>query len=147
MKAIAMFAAAMVLMAAPAMQAQDRPENTYFSDMALYKTANIPAALKAFESCLTTENAGVQESAMAQLAMLKLRLPAVEADRITHRLEALSTEARAADVRYKAYITSQVYRSPELFANERNGKYNDGEELFNALATRLQSSLLSYQGQ
>lgn len=147
MKAVAMFAAAMVLMSAPAMQAQDKTEGSYFPDTVVYKSANIPAALRAFEGCLTTENEGVQESAMAHLAMLKLMVPAVDAAAITHRLEALATAASAPGVRYKAYITSQVYRSPELFAAERGGKYNDGEELFHALAARLQNSLLSYRGQ
>lgn len=146
MKAVTVFAA-MVLMAAPAMQAQDKDDSKFFSDTAAYKSANIPVALKAFERCLTTENEGVQGSAMAHLAMLKLMVPAVDAAQIERRLEVLSTAASTPGVRYKAYITSQVYRSPELFANERQGKYSDGDELFNALAARLQSSLLSYGGQ
>jgi hypothetical protein len=145
MKAVATFAAAMLFLAAPATQAQDKEEN-YFSDPAIYQNANIPAALKAFEGCLTIENEGVQQSAMAQLAMLKLMIPAVDAETIVHRLEGLSTTAPTPGTRYKAYITSQVYRNPELFARERSAKYNDGEELFNALAVRLQSSLLSYGG-
>ena len=57
MKAVTMFAA-MVLMAAPAMQAQDKDDSKFFSDTAAYKNANIPVALKAFESCLTMENEG-----------------------------------------------------------------------------------------
>jgi hypothetical protein len=147
MKAISMFAAAMVLMTAPAMQAQDKNDNKFFSEPAMYASANIPAILKAFENCLATDNEGVQESAMAQLAMLKLRMPAVETAKIVRHLEDLSMTAPAPDIRFKAYITSQVYKNPELFVKERSGKYNDGEELFNALAARLQSSLLSYRGQ
>ncbi len=147
MKAVAMFAAAMVFMTAPAMQAQDKDDGKYFSEPAVYKSANIPAALKAFESCLTTENEGVQESAMAHLAMLKLVIPSVDAAEITHRLEWISTTAAAPGTRFKAYITSQVFRNPELFTKERDSNYQNGEELFNALAARLQSSLLSYRGQ
>lgn len=147
MKTLAMVAAAMVFMAAPAMQAQSTADEKYFPDPAVYKTANIPVALKAFYSCLTTNNEGVQESAMAHLTMLKLMMPSVAEEAITHRLEALSTDAPAPGTRFKAYIASQVYRTPELFANERENNYRNGEELFNALAVRLQSSLLSYGGQ
>ncbi len=147
MKAVAMFAAAMVLMTAPAMQAQEKNDGKFFSDPDAYKTANIPVVLKAFESCLASENEGVQESAMAHLAMLKLVLPATDAAAITHRLEEMATAANEPGVRYKAYITSQVYRSPELFAGEGGETYNNGDELFTVLAGRLQSSLLSYRGQ
>ncbi len=146
MKAVTIFAA-MVFFAAPAMQAQNADYNKYFSDSSVYKTANIPAALKAFESCLTTDNTGVQESAIAHLTMLKLMLPAVEAAKISRELEMLSTSAPQPSTRFKAYIASQVYKNPELFATAKNADYSNGNELFNALASRMQSSLISYNGQ
>ena len=146
MKAVTMFAAALVLFAATTMQAQNKEVNKYFSDPSIYKSADIPTALKAFERCLATDNAGVQESAMAHLAMLKMVVPTVDADEIPHRLEELSTSAPAPSTRYKAYIASQVYRNPELFVSEQGTEYNNGDELFNALAARLQSSVLSYSG-
>ncbi len=146
MKATAMVAA-LVFMATPAMQAQNAADERYFPDPAVYQTANIPAAIKAFYGCLVTDNEGVQESAMAHLAMLKLMVPAVNAEAITHRLEVLSTSAPTPGTRFKAYIASQVYRSPELFAKEKDATYRSGEELFNALAARLQTSFLSYNGQ
>jgi hypothetical protein len=145
MKTVATVAAMLVLMTA-SMQAQNKDDRGYFSDPAIYMNANIPAALKAFESCLSVQNEGVQESAMAHLAMLKLMVPSVEASEILHRLEGLSTTATSPGTRFKAYIASQVYQNPEIFASERAAKYNDGDELFNALAARLQSSLLSYEG-
>ncbi|MBP1646682.1 MAG: hypothetical protein H6Q30_127 [Bacteroidetes bacterium] len=146
MKAVAMVAAAMVLFSASATQAQDKEYNNYFSDPAVYQRADLSRALKAFESCLATDNAGVQESAMAHLAMLKLVIPAVDAAKISSQLEELSTSAAAPGTRYKAYIASQVYKNPELFAGERGMSYGSGDELFNALAARLQTSLLSYSG-
>jgi hypothetical protein len=145
MKAVTIVAAAMVLMTA-SMNAQNKNNNSYFPDPAVYMKADVQKALEAFESCLSVQNEGVQESAMAHLAMLKLKVPTVDGSRIMHRLEGISTTASAPGTRFKAYITSQVYRNPELFVVERAGKYNDGEELFTALATRLQSSLLSYSG-
>jgi hypothetical protein len=147
MKAVAMFAAAMVLFATPAMQAQDKECNKYFSDPSIYENADIPTALKAFECCLTMNNPGVQESAMAHLVMLKLMCPAVDAAKITRRLEELSTTATAPGTRFKAYIASQVYKNPEFFARERGAQYDNGDELFNALAVRLQSSLLTFSEQ
>jgi hypothetical protein len=146
MKAVTVVAAALVFFSAASMQGQSKENNSYFSDPSVYRNANIPTALKAFESCLAMENAGVQESAMAQLAMLKMVLPAVDAGAIARRLEEIATSAPSPSTRFKAYIVSQVYSNPELFANERGTRYNDGDELFNALAARLQSSLLSYSG-
>jgi hypothetical protein len=78
--------------------------------------------------------------------MLKLVIPAVDAAKISSQLEELSTSAAAPGTRYKAYIASQVYKNPELFAGERGMSYGSGDELFNALAARLQTSLLSYSG-
>ncbi len=145
MKAVTMFAA-LVFFSASAMQAQSTDYNKYFSDSVVYKTANIPAALKAFESCLTTDNTGVQESAMAHLTMLKLMVPAVDAAKISRHLEELSTSAPQPSTRFKAYIASQVYKNPELFAAAKDAEYNNGNEFFNALASRMQSSLISYNG-
>jgi hypothetical protein len=146
MKAVTVVAAALVFFSATSMQGQSKENKSYFSDPTAYRNANITNALKAFESCLATDNAGVQESAMAHLAMLKMVVPAVDAGTITRRLEEMATSAPAPSTRFKAYIVSQVYSNPELFANERGTKYNDGDELFNALAARLQSSLLTYGG-
>jgi hypothetical protein len=146
MKAVRMFATAIVVFAAISTQAQTKEDPKYFSDPAVYKKADVATALKAFERCLAMDNAGVQESAIAQLAMVKMVLPEVEAAEITHRLEEMATSAPAPSTRYKAYITSQVYRNPELFASERGVEYNDADALFNALAARLQNSLLTYGG-
>jgi hypothetical protein len=147
MKAIAMFAVTVVLVAASAGQAQENKDRSSFSDPVIYRNANIPAALRAFEGCLSIENEGVQESAMAQLAMLKLMVPTVNDETVVRRLEELSLSAPAPSTRFKAYITSQVYRSPEYFAGEQGMRYKAGDDLFNALAARLQESLLSYKGE
>jgi hypothetical protein len=138
--------AAALMMFACAGQAQTTGENSCFSNPSVYTKANIPAVLKAFETCLAMDNEGVQESAMAQLAMLKLMVPSVHAAAITERLERLALAANTPGTRFKAYITSQVYRNPEIFAKEKAAQYNDGDELFHALAARLQNSMLTYSG-
>ena len=146
MKAVTMFTAAVVMFGVIAANAQDKDVRKYFPDPSVYKKVELAPAIKAFERCLAIDNPGVQESAMAHLAMMKMMVPSVESGEITRRLEDMATSAPAPGTRYKAYIASQVFRNPELFVKERNSEYNDADELFNALAARLQNSLLTYSG-
>jgi hypothetical protein len=144
MKAMMICAAAMMMFAASEATAQENNSRGYFSNAVSYQNARIPAALKGFERCLGSENDGVVESAMAHLAKMKLELPRFESEQITRRLEALATRAETAGIRYKAYLASQVFKSPELFEGVRQAEYQSADEFFGALASRLQSSTLTY---
>ena len=149
MKAVTIVAATMVFFAAPAVQAQaqDTQPGHFFSSHNSYNEAKVPQAIKAFTQCLASENAGVQESAMAHLAMLKLVRPEIDNEIVVKQLEQLSMTAPLESTRYKAYIASQLFRTPASFASARNVEYEDGDEFFGALATQLRNSLLSYRGQ
>lgn len=147
MKARMLFAIALVLAAAAAAPAGENGGRKYFSSETRYQYTDIAKAERCFVRCLDSENDGVVESAIAHLAKMKLAVPSAHCLKAERRLEALAANGRTATIRYKAYLAASIFSDPGLFASERKGEYNDGDELLAAIAGRLEESLLTYNAE
>lgn len=87
----------------------------------------------------------IVESGLAQVAMIKLAQPNTELKKLKQQIDELVVNGATARIRYKAYLASIVFAQPEIFFTEKHGTYMNGEELFTALAERLQKELLATQ--
>jgi hypothetical protein len=47
-------------------------------------------------------------------------------------------------IRYKAYLATQVFASPEMFREVSRSNYTSGDDYFTAIASRLQQSMLGF---
>ena len=143
-KRVAVTTMAMVLMAVMTAAAQPG----YFSTLETHQKADLEKISCRYAECLRTgnpgDNVGVIESALGHAVRMKLFIPEVKCPGLRQEISSLAVFGTTPSIRYKAYLASLVYDSPTLFKNEASRQYRDSEELFNAVAGRLQVALLSH---
>lgn len=111
-----------------------------------YSTANVTQVKKNFLWTLQSDNDGVMESCLAHIAQMRIMLPNEDMKEFDAMLNQLAINGRTQAIRYKAYLTTQVFASPATFRHVAEVSYASGDEFFTAIATRLQQTVLGYQG-
>ncbi|MEK7249476.1 MAG: hypothetical protein AAB209_03535 [Bacteroidota bacterium] len=115
-----------------------------FADLKSYQEFDVNRFGKNFLGSLEYADCNdIVECGLAQVAMLKLAQPAAQLNVLKKKVDGLALHGDTPAVRYKAYLTSMVFEHPELFIYEKYGTYLTGEELFTALAQRLQIEALA----
>ncbi len=148
MKTTRVLAIALVVAAcAAAASAQERiPGNSpyrVFADLKSYQECDLSRYEKNFLSSLDYRECNeIVECGLAQVAMLRLAQPNAKCKLLQMKVDELTIHGETPSIRYRAYLTSMVFEHPELFVYEKYGSYNDGDELFAALAQRLQKEAL-----
>jgi hypothetical protein len=116
---------------------------TYFADRECYEKANLDRGEKNFEANLKSSNEGVLESSLALIGRIKLYHPDRPMEKIEKEIYQLSISGPTDRIRYKAYLVYKVFNNPSMFATESKTDYTDSDQMFTALAMRLQNSYLS----
>lgn len=142
--------AAALLLAVFAMRAQaseptsDPVAIRTFADLTSYQNISFERAAKSYLGSLEFKGcAEIVEGGLAQLAMLKLAQPGGKQRAIENKLSDLAVDGESPTVRFKAYLASTVFTNPNLFQSEQFGNFTTGDELFAALASRLQKETLA----
>ena len=125
-------------------QAQPRAEEpiSVFAPMNSYQRVSLESVEKNFLDCFNCSCDRVIESGIAELARLKLVHLGSGSDDLRRRLKDLSIDGSTPAVRYKAYLAGTVFASPQMFAEDSLTPFSTQEELFQAIARRLDSNLL-----
>ena len=123
---------------------QTAAERPCLSSKADYSVTRLERARKNFIASLNSENDGVAESALAQVAHMRAKLPGVNLPDIEATVDELANSGRTPVIRYKAYLASLVFAHPGMFSQETAVDYSSGDEFFTAIASRLQQTLLSH---
>lgn len=84
----------------------------------------------------------VVESALRDVAAVKLAQPDLTSERVYARICELADGGATPAVRYKAAMVRLVFDFPQIFAEERGREYRNDQELFTALAQCLHRSTL-----
>ncbi len=108
------------------------------------KAGKLAQAERNYAACLASENHGVVESGLAQIAQMKLRYPDAEFARLTKEVGRLVAEGNTPAIRYKAAIVAAVLDNPALFDAEAANATQNAEMLLSAIASRLQSEFVTY---
>jgi hypothetical protein len=130
---------ATLLLTAAAATAQ---EPRYFSDYSAHQRTDIDRAVTHFSASIQSDNEGVVESGLAHIGRLKLYYPDRQFPELEASVRMLATDGRTPAIRYRAYLVASLMDAPALFAPESTGNYATPDELFGALASRLQQTLL-----
>jgi hypothetical protein len=138
----AILTAALAIGMTAATMAQDNGR-FYITDSKSYSTQKIDKAAKNYMTSLNMDNEGVVESALAQVAAMKLVAPAMEFSALREKVAGLVTSGRTPSVRYKASLALMVFENPEMFREVRNSQYEDSDQFFIAVAQRIQESLFA----
>ena len=119
-------------------------ERPYFSSAASYMNIDLKKAKRNTIASLNHENDGVVESALAHATHMRLMMPQEDFKDSEMALGLLAGNGRTPGIRYKAYVASLVFASPEMFAREINSEYAHDDQFFGAIASRLQQTLLGH---
>ncbi len=120
------------------------PPYKMFAELNSYRNLNFDRASKAYLGSLNYSSCyEIIECGLAHVAMLRLAQPKATSKSLTNKVEELAIRGETLAIRYKAYLTSMVFVHPELFTYEKHGDYKNGDELFTALAQRLQEEALA----
>lgn len=117
--------------------------SSYFSVPNSIRESNLSKAEKQYFSCLKSVNDGVVESALAHVAMLKLMNPDRDFASVAPVVDMVAGKNSSPEIRYKAYLVSNVLRNPELFSGDTRTDYESPDELFSVLASRMSALIAS----
>ncbi|HUL43316.1 MAG TPA: hypothetical protein VLY03_03055 [Bacteroidota bacterium] len=132
------YVAVMALLAVGYLNAQE----PYFSDSRSYQSANLDKVSKRFLECLSSTNEGVLESALAHIGRMKLYRPEYRNSALEAKVELLANENPSSKIRYRAYLVSNVLKSPSSFSGIAQMDFAGADELYSAIAGRLEQTML-----
>ena len=115
----------------------------YFANYESHQKADLARAEKNYIVCLKSGNDGIVESGLALIGRMKLYFPEREFNSLEKEISRLATEGKTERIRYKAYLINEVFANPTMFAAEGSRDYNNPDDLFTALANRLQANYLT----
>ncbi len=114
-----------------------------FAALSSYQNADIQRLERNFLGSLNHPLDAVVESAIREITRLKLAQLCCQSDDILEKLRDLSVEGNIPAVRYKATLATMVFENPTMFTEEGAIDYVTGEEMFSAIAHRLEQQLLT----
>ncbi len=139
-------AAGLILATASTMGQTPAPNATdvrpYISSTVDYGTVKMPQVKKNFLWTLHSDNDGVLESCLGLVAQARIMLPQEDMKDIEATIGQLTTTGRTPVIRYKAFLASQAFASPEAFRDIVMADYESSDQFFTALAGRLQQTML-----
>lgn len=97
---------------------------------------------KNYLMALRTANQGLRESAMMQVAKIRITATAARIEDVRSVIDSLSVYGDTPSVRYKAYLASIVCENPTWFAKKAYLGYEDNDKFFAAVAAQLQERIL-----
>jgi hypothetical protein len=110
--------------------------------MVSYRTMSIARFHRAFAISLRHENPGVAESGLENALLLKLARPDADLSDLKDEIDELADRGVTPVIRYKAALAKQVYENPGIFTVLSQTDYITGDEVFAAVARRLEQSYL-----
>jgi hypothetical protein len=120
--------------AAQALSAADASSNSRKHD------CNVNKGIVNLTLALRSTNRGLTESAIMQVAELKILYPMTSIMEAKNVIDSLAIHANLPSVRYKAYLASNVCDNPEWFANKGNIKSDN--EFFESVDAQLHERIL-----
>jgi hypothetical protein len=147
MKRALLAAALLIGMTAQAQDNSEPIEYAYFSNPSAYTAIDPVNVEKAYVAALQIENQGVIESALAQVAWMRLMLPEEPLTDLRAEVSRLAASSESPAVRIQAYLAGLVFDHPEMFRNAALAKPKDPAALFGTFAGQLQRMLASQAGE
>jgi hypothetical protein len=132
----------MMLTLAVAITTSGVARDRYFSDAQRHRSVDLAPVAQRYIECLSSENEGVVNSALAHATWMKLMVPERSFTDLQARINALAAMGSTSEIRYRAYLASMVYDRPALFKGEEAKEFQDGDDMFTSVSQRLSFVML-----
>ena len=120
-----------------------KSQQAYFSDFETHKKSDIDHVAQCYLACLRSGNDGVVESALAHIGRMALYLPDRRFPELEKEVNILALGAKSPRTKFRAYLISNVLGNTAAFVNESHMEFEGPDELFSALAGRLQTIFIN----
>jgi hypothetical protein len=137
-KRVAIVAAGMMMFAAMTASAQPG----VFSSLEKHQSMDLSKVTCRYAEGLKSGIDGVVESSLAHLVRMKLFVPDLQCPNVREEIAKLASDGSTPRIRYKAYLASLVFDSPQIFKAESTQNFAGADELFSTVASRLQVALI-----
>jgi hypothetical protein len=114
-----------------------------FGKASSYKKADMQKLEKYYLVSLKHSVDPIVECTIGEVTRLKLAQMCCQSDEIQKQLNKLAHEGRSPAIRYKAMLACMVFEHPAFFTQESSSDYAYSEDLFGAVAHRLEKELLA----
>jgi len=146
MKTLSMFTAGLLLVSASAMGQGTRQTVSYgaphVATTSVYSEAYVQKAVNTYTQLLSSGNDGIVMSAIAHLTCIRIDMPDLAMNEIEAKIADLAESGRTPVIRYKAYLASMVFQSPEMFRVGDRVDSIESDPFFRNIAARAQTALL-----
>lgn len=146
MKTSTAVAVGLLLIAAVPMMGQgngagDRVGYPYFPSVSRYGESDVQKAKRLYLLSIRSANCGVAESALAHLTHMRLALFQEDMSDVEVALLDLAKDGSTHAIRVKAFLARHVFWNPGAFRDILSREFASGDELFEAIADRLNPAI------
>ena len=113
-----------------------------FAQLSSYQKADMQYLEKFFLGSLNFPHDAVIESAIGEIARLKIAQQTCCSNAIEKKLLELAREGNTPAIRYKATLASILFHDSEVFAKDAFKDFANPEELFRTMSRRLEKEVL-----
>jgi hypothetical protein len=138
----AAFMVAAVVSQAGSQIARDEEPVRIFAQLSSYQKADMQYLEKYFLGSLNYPHDAVIESAIGEIARLKIAQQSCCSEAIQEKLLELAHKGNTPAVRYKATLTSILFDNPGLFAEDAMKDFDNPDQLFRSMSRRLEKEVL-----
>ena len=124
-------------------QGNEADEEWLYASHERYVQANLERLEKAYLCAFECPLEGVAESALREVARIKITHLEWESEDLTEALGEISREGSTPAIRYKASLVKALFETPGLFALEEGKDFRTPSQLYLAVARRLEVNLLA----
>jgi hypothetical protein len=107
-----------------------------------YQEYSLPRWEKGLIQSLRFPVSAVAEGALRDVAAIKLAQPDLTSTRLYDTICELADAGSTPAIRYKATLVRLVFDFPQVFEEEQGREYRNDQEIFTAIADRLQRTTL-----
>lgn len=129
--------------AGSSVQAQEIEDEWEYAPHSRYVEADLQRLEKAYVYALSFSVEGVMESALREVARVKVAHLEWEADKLVERLDEISRGGMSPGIRYKASLVKAMFETPAIFTAEAGKDFRTPSELYRTVARRLETNLLA----
>jgi hypothetical protein len=137
----AFMVAAVVSQAGSQVTYNEEPVRIY-AQLSSYQKADMQYLEKYFLGSLNFPHDAVIESAIGEIARLKVTQQTCCSEAIQEKLLELARNGNTPAVRYKATLTSILFDNPGFFAEDAMRDFDNPDQLFRSMSRRLEKEVL-----
>jgi hypothetical protein len=121
-----------------------RADPSNVSPLSSFTREYVQNAITNYHVALNSANDGIVESAIANLAYIRIGLPQMDLGESRAAIAEIAESGRTPVARYKAYLATLVFENPESYVNALKTESTVSDRFFSGVAAEVQKTFLGH---